>query len=78
MKDRYVIMARWWTGAEWEGTRKMADTARSAIGAAKLLLEEVGVYQISITDRENSPPPGPDEPEQQTLPIPGDKPHEVV
>ena len=76
MKDRYVIMARWWTGTGWEGTRKMANSAKAAIGAATLLLEEVGVYQISITDKGHSPPPAANEPEQQTLPIPGDKPNQ--
>ena len=57
---RYIVMGRWATSAPGdpivlEGTRVECKTAAAAIGAAKLLLDEVGVWQISITDLEHKP-----------------------
>ena len=62
-KDRYVIMARWWNGHGFDVTKKTVATKKEALGAVKLLIEQVRPWQISITDLKNAPweephPPG--------------------
>ena len=52
---RYIVQARWWSGGEWEGTRKECKTVKEAIGMISLLAREVKPYQISYTDREQVP-----------------------
>jgi hypothetical protein len=47
---RYIVMARWWNGKDWDMTKKEIDTKDKVIGAVKLLLKETNPYQISITD----------------------------
>ena len=47
---RYILMARWWNGHDWDMTKKDIDTKDKVIGAVKLLLNETSPYQISITD----------------------------
>jgi len=49
-KLRYIVMARWWNGKDWDMTQKEMDTKDKVIGAVKLLLKETNPYQISITD----------------------------
>ena len=49
---RYIFMARWWNGKDWDITRKEFDTKNKVIGAIKLLLTNCPPYQISITDTE--------------------------
>jgi len=52
---KYILMARWWNGHDWDVTRKEADTKKQLLGAVKLLVDEVRPYQISITDLEQKP-----------------------
>ena len=47
---RYIVMARWWNGKDYDVTKKEMDTKDKVIGAVKLLLKETSPYQISITD----------------------------
>ena len=38
---KYILMARWWNGHDWDVTRKEADTKKQLLGAVKLLVDEV-------------------------------------
>ena len=49
---RYMVMARWWNGHDWDITKKEIDTKNKVVGAVKLQLNETSPYQISITDTE--------------------------
>jgi len=54
-KIRYILMARWWNGHDWDMVRKELDTKKQLLGAVKLLIDEVRPYQISITDLKQKP-----------------------
>ena len=47
---RYIIMARWWNGNNWDITIRKVNTKEKVLGAIKLLLVNCPPYQISITD----------------------------
>ena len=47
---RYIVMARWWNGKDYDITKKEVNTKNSVLGAVKLLMENTNPYQISITD----------------------------
>ena len=49
---RYIIMARWWNGIDWDITAKEVDTKDKVVGAISHLMKNISPYQISITDRE--------------------------
>jgi len=48
--DRYFIQARMWNGRDWERTGTTANSKSAALGAIKLLIDNVTPYQISYTD----------------------------
>ena len=52
---RYIIVARWWNGHDFDIVRKEVDTKRQLLGALKILIDETCPYQISITDTAQRP-----------------------
>lgn len=52
---KYVIMARWWNGHDWETVRKDVKDKKGVIAIVGLLLREIMPYQISISDTEKEP-----------------------
>ena len=52
---RYIIVARWWSGYDFDIVRHEVDTKRQLLGALKILIDETRPYQISITDTTQKP-----------------------
>lgn len=64
---RYIVMARWWNGHGFDVIREELDKKKEVIGKVSLLVREVRPYQISITDRHNSPHNEPMPPKQNYI-----------
>lgn len=50
---RYILLACWWNGKNWDVIRKEIDTKKQLLGAVKLLIDEINPYHISIIDLKN-------------------------